>query len=78
MKCETCLGKGFIEKEHGLFRIKCLDCNGTGEVEDAPTDNGDTIENSNGDNPITRSTDTSEPTKPKASKRKKRARKGNS
>jgi len=32
MKCEACLGRGFIEKEAGLIQVKCLECAGTGEI----------------------------------------------
>jgi len=32
MKCETCQGLGYREYEHGLIRLRCPECKGTGEV----------------------------------------------
>lgn len=32
MKCIECNGKGFIEYNAGLLRVKCEICNGTGDV----------------------------------------------
>ena len=37
MKCPDCEGAGYMEYEHGLIRIRCSTCNGTGEVDEATT-----------------------------------------
>lgn len=70
MKCEECEGKGFIEFEHGLIMVECQVCKGKGD------EDGDDLRITNGDdlsNPITGSPDTSEPTKPRKPKARKKA-----
>jgi len=37
MKCPDCEGAGYKEYEHGLIRIMCSTCNGTGEFEEPLT-----------------------------------------
>lgn len=32
MKCPACKGLGYLEFEHGLIRISCSYCKGTGEI----------------------------------------------
>ena len=38
MKCKTCEGYGYTEKEAGLIQVKCQDCDGTGEVDREDTE----------------------------------------
>ena len=34
MICPTCQGKKYREYEHGLIRLPCVECGGTGEITD--------------------------------------------
>ena len=68
MKCEDCEGLGYKEYEHGLIRLPCRECNGTGEI---PDDND--IDSRIGQPDSTSgSGDTSQPKQHKKSKAKKR------